>query len=278
MQGEKMQNKVALVTGASSGFGSGAVSALLEKGYIVYASARRVERMRELEEKGAILVPMDITNQQDIKACVSKIIEEKGRIDVLINSAGYGSYGAIEVVSIEEARKQFDVNVFGLAAITKEVLPYMRKTGGRIVNISSGAGFATFPMGGWYAASKHALEALSDALRCEVERFGIHVSLIEPGSVKTEFADIAMKHFDPTNQIDVYKKQAEGFKNAFVKSYENAPDSAVVIKAIVDAITSKNPKTRYKVAGAGMLAFMKKWLPDRVFDKIGSAVMGQNVK
>lgn len=273
-----MKTLVALVTGASSGFGKAIATALLEKGYIVYASARRIDSMQELEEKGAILVPMDITNHQDIKACVSKIISQKAHIDILVNSAGYGSYGAIEVVPIEEARKQFEVNVFALAALTKEVLAHMRKTGGRIINISSGAGFSAFPMGGWYAASKHALEAFSDALRCEVKRFGIDVVLIEPGSVKTEFADIAMKHFDTINQIDVYKKQAEGFKNAFVKSYKNAPSSDIVTKAVLAAITSKSPKIRYKVAGAGMLSFMKRWLPDAVFDKIGIMVMGQNVK
>lgn len=273
-----MNNKVVLVTGASSGFGSGAVEALLDKGYTVYACARRIERMYKLSEKGAILIPMDITKQSDIEEGIAKIIAEQGHIDVLINSAGYGSYGPVETVSMEEARRQFDVNVFGLAAITKEVLPYMRKTGGRIVNISSGAGFSTFPMGGWYSASKHAVEAYTDALRSEVERFGIKVSLIEPGSVKTEFSDMAMNHFAKVIQPDAYKKQAEAFSRAFIKSYENAPGPDNVVKAIVNAVISKNPKIRYKVSGAAMVSFMKKWLPDKTFDRIGSAIMGQNIK
>lgn len=271
-----MSKKVILVTGASSGFGSGTVKALLKKGYIVYASARRIERMKELEEKGAILLPMDITKQEEIETGIKRIIEKSGRIDGLVNSAGYGGYGAVECVTMEEAHKQFDVNVFGLVMVTKAALPYLRKNGGNIVNISSGAGFSTFPMGGWYSASKHAVEALSDALRCEVERFGVHVSLIEPGSVKTEFMDVAMRQFDTVEHGEVYKKQAEGFKSSFVKSYENAPTEEVVTQAIVAAITSKQPKIRYRVAGAGMIAFMKRWLPDRVFDRIGNMIMGQN--
>lgn len=271
-----MPKKVILVTGASSGFGNGAVKALLNKGYIVYASARRMDRMRDLEENGAILLPMDITQQDEVEAGIKRIIDESGRIDGLVNSAGYGGYGAVECVTMEEAHKQFDVNVFGLAMVTKAVLPFLRKNGGNIVNISSGAGFSTFPMGGWYSASKHAVEALSDALRCEVERFGVHVSLIEPGSVKTEFVDVAMKQFDTVEHGEAYQKQADNFKKSFVKSYESAPTAEVVVRAIVEAVTSNHPKIRYKVAGARMVAFMKRWLPDRIFDRIGNAIMGQN--
>ncbi|OZG69059.1 oxidoreductase [Bifidobacterium eulemuris] len=270
-----MSQKVVLVTGASSGFGKGAAKALLDRNYVVYASSRRLDRLKDLEQEGAIPLPMDITNPAEVNAGIRTIMRQSGRIDALVNSAGYGGYGAMEDVPLEEARKQFDVNVFGLAMVTKAVLPHMRENGGNIVNLSSGAGFSTFPMGGWYSASKHAVEALSDALRCEVERFGIHVSLIEPGSVKTEFMDVAMRHFNALKHGEAYQEQALKFKDSFIRSYENAPTPEVVVEAIVKAVTSDRPKTRYKVAGASLLSFMKKTLPDKAFDAIGSIAMGQ---
>lgn len=268
--------KVILVTGASSGFGELAVSKLLDRGYIVYAAARRIDRMKSLEAKGAKLLSMDVTSDEQVNSGVTEIIENEGRIDGLVNNAGYGGYGMIESVDLEEAEYQLQVNVIGLARVTKAVLPYMRnQKSGNIVNLSSVAGHMAFPMGGWYTASKHAVEALSDALRSEVKRFGIKVSIVEPSAVQTEFLDRALEKIDEVAHDEAYLKQVEGFKKAFSKNYENAPGPEAVANAIVDGVTSNKPKIRYQVSGAKSAILLKKLLPQRTFDNIMSNVMGQ---
>ena len=187
-------NKVAIVTGASSGMGMAAAFRLHEQGFKVYGAARRVDRMKSLEDKGMGVIALDLTNDQSIVAAVETVIENEGRIDVLINNAGYGSYGAVEEVPIEEARRQFEVNLFGLARITQLILPVMRKQeSGRIVNISSMGGKIYTPFGAWYHATKFALEGWSDCLRLELKQFGIDVVVVEPGGIQTEWGGIAME-------------------------------------------------------------------------------------
>jgi NAD(P)-dependent dehydrogenase (short-subunit alcohol dehydrogenase family) len=172
--------KVVLITGASSGIGKEAARTLKKAGSVVYAAARRSEMMKDLESDGIRVLQLDLTEEDSIEACVKSIIERDGRIDILVNNAGYGSYGAIEDVPISEARRQFEVNLFGLARLTQAVLPSMRaKRFGRIVNISSIAGKIYTPFGGWYHATKFALEGFSDCLRLEVEPFGINVVVVE---------------------------------------------------------------------------------------------------
>ncbi len=184
--------KVILLTGASSGIGYQIAEILAKEGHVVYGAARRTEKMETLKQFGVKPIYLDVTDEESIKSAIDTIIVNEGCIDVLINNAGYGSYGAIEDVEINEAKMQFEVNLFGLARLVQLVLPHMRKQkSGRIINISSMGGRLTSYFGGWYHATKYALEAFSDALRMEVADFGIDVSLIEPGGIKTEWGIIA---------------------------------------------------------------------------------------
>lgn len=183
-------NKVALVTGASSGIGKSTAEELAKYGFTVYAAARRLDRLKDID--GVIPVTLDLTDDASIRACVDYIIGRERRIDVLINNAGYGSYGAVEDVPPEEARRQFDVNVFGMARLIQLTVPYMRENHyGKIVNVSSMAGKIWTKFGGWYHAAKFAVEGLSDCLRVELKPFGIDVIIIEPGGIKTDWGAIA---------------------------------------------------------------------------------------
>ena len=185
------EKKVAFVTGASSGIGLDTAMKLIEKGFTVYGAARRTVLMEPLLKKGGKTMFLDLTDAESVRKCVQEVIETEGRIDVLINNSGYGLGGGIENVSIEDAKRQFDVNVFGLAEITRLFLPYMRaQHSGTIINISSMAGRFSSPFLGWYHASKYAVEALSDSLRMELRPFGINVVIIEPGLIKTDWGVI----------------------------------------------------------------------------------------
>src|SRR6516164_3306739 len=180
--------KVALVTGASSGIGEATARQLAAAGFTVYAAARRTERMQQLTEAGIRPIAMDVTDDASMQTGVKTILNEQGRIDALVNNAGYGSYGALEDVPMSEARAQMEVNVFGAARLIQLVLPQMRQQrSGTIVNITSMGGKIYTPLGAWYHATKHALEALSDCLRMELKPFGINVVVIEPGGIRTEW-------------------------------------------------------------------------------------------
>lgn len=195
-------NKVVLITGASAGIGRATAIYLAQNGYTVYGAARRVEKMEELKSFGIKAIALDVT-KESVTSCVNQILKEAGSIDILVNNAGFGSYGAIEDVSMEDARYQLEVNVFGAMRLIQLVLPKMReKKYGKIVNISSVGGKIAFPLGGWYHASKFALEALSDSLRNEVRKFGVDVIVIEPGATKSEWLGIA---FD--SLLKVWEKQ-----------------------------------------------------------------------
>ena len=201
--------KVALVTGASSGIGEATVLALLDTGYTVYGAARRVDRMAALVDAGAKVLAMDVTDDESMTAGVALVLAEAGRIDLLVNNAGFGSYGALEEVPLAEARYQFDVNVFGLARLTQLVLPGMRGQGsGRIVNISSIGGKIYEPLGGWYHATKFAVEGLSDSLRMELAPFGIQVVVVEPGAIRTEWGGIAADNLRKVSGDGPYAAQA----------------------------------------------------------------------
>lgn len=264
--------KVVLITGASSGIGYMAAKLLAEKGNIVYGAARRVEKIEELRPFGVIPVRMDITDESSIRSCVEKIISEQGRIDVLVNNAGYGYYGAIETVAIEEAKKQFDVNLFGTARLTQLVLPYMREQhNGRIVNVASIAGRMTLYLGAWYHASKYALEAFSDALRMEVKPFGIDVSIVEPGGIRTDWGLVAADNLIASSCGSVYEKhavnQAGLMRNAYSGNMLSKPE--LIAGAIVKAVSSRRPKCRYTLGrGAFSLLLLHGILPSRVWDSV----------
>ncbi len=262
--------KIILVTGASSGFGKETVKKLLKHGHTVYATARRLEPMADLKENGAYIFKMDVTIPSEISAVVSQIIKNHHRIDVLVNNAGYGGYGMLEAVSIEEAKKQFDVNVFGLASVTKAVLPYMRKQrSGRIINLSSMVGRVSFPMIGWYGASKQAVESLSDSLRREVKSFGISVSIIEPGAMATEFLDVSLKQIATVNHPEEYQKNVDNFVKVFKDKYTKAPGPYMVANAVLNAVDSSRPKIRYAVGNDCKLAIaINKILPTGIMDYV----------
>ena len=261
-------DKVVLITGASSGFGKGVAEKLIEKGYTVFAAARNMEKMEPLRKVGAHLLQMDVTSEEDVKAGVDKIIKEYGRIDVLFNNAGYGNFGVIEDIPMKDVEYQFDVNVMGVIRAIKAVLPYMRRQkSGRIINTSSVVGRVSMPCGGFYSATKYAVEAISDALRVETKGFGIKVSIIEPGPVKTGFEKVVFDKLDSVDISDDYKPIQESFNNVFRKMYADAPGTESTVRAVINAIEAKRPKIRYKTTpSSGLLIFLKSITCARFFD------------
>jgi len=265
--------KVALVTGASSGIGESIALHLVESGWTVYAVARRVERMAALEARGVITFAMDVTDDASMVAGVKRIVGEHGRLDVLVNNAGYGSYGAVEDVPIDEARRQFEVNVFGLARLTQLVTPHMREQGsGRIINISSIGGKFYEPLGAWYHATKFAVEGFSDSLRIELAPFGIDVVLIEPGPIRTEWNTISRESLTETSRGGAYEEMGAGVRKVLERADTSKLMSSgpgVVARKIVKAATTGHPRARYPVGrNAGSILAARRLLPDRVFDAV----------
>ena len=267
-----MQLKVILITGASSGIGYDAALMLAEQGHRVYGAARRVELMEGLRNKGVTPVKMDVTDEESMVNGIKTIIDAEGRIDVLVNNAGYGYMGAIENVTIAEAKRQLEVNVFGLARLTQLVLPYMRKQhSGRIINTSSVAGKAVIPFGGWYNVSKYSVEALSDALRIEVKPFGIKVCLIEPGGIKTDWGIIAADNLEASSKETDYETSGLSMARLLRKGYTSnlLSNPKRVAKAIARAVNAKKPRIRYRLgAGSGLIVFLHAVLPARWWDWI----------
>jgi NAD(P)-dependent dehydrogenase (short-subunit alcohol dehydrogenase family) len=264
--------KTALVTGGSSGIGEVTAKGLLAAGYMVYAGARRVDAMRSLEAAGARVLSLDVTNDASMTAAVDAILRETGRIDVLVNNAGYGSYGALEDVPLDEGRRQFEVNLFGLARMTQLVLPTMRvQRAGRIVNVSSISGKIGEPFGCWYHASKHALEGLSDSLRMELHPFGIDVVIIEPGSTRTAWGGIARDSLTRHSGKGPYGDGARvhvAMMAAISQGSLPKPPSDVAA-TIVQAVQARRPRTRYPTGGGAKIAlFLRHALSDRGFDRV----------
>jgi NAD(P)-dependent dehydrogenase (short-subunit alcohol dehydrogenase family) len=267
-----MSTKVALVTGASSGIGEATASKLRELGYTTYAAARRVDRMEHLTQSGIRPLAMDVTDDESMQSAVKRILAEEGRIDVLVNNAGYGSYGALEDVPLSEARQQFEVNVFGAARLAQLVLPQMRaQRSGTIVNITSMGGKIYTPLGAWYHATKFALEALSDCLRLEVAPFGVDVVVVEPGSVRSEWGGIAAEKLRAVSGTGPYARQgnamAESLGSEATRRRSSPPD--LIAKTIAKAVTARRPRTRYAVGyGAKPVIFLHGILPNRWFDAV----------
>lgn len=270
------QAKVCLVTGASSGIGYATALDLAHAGYIVYGAARRVEKMESLRASGVHPLALDIHNEADIERVVNTIMSEQGRIDVLINNAGVGLHGSIEETPLDQARDLFEVNLFGTARLTQLVLPHMRAQGsGMIINVSSIGGEIALPLGAWYYASKHAMEAFSDTLRMEVKRFGIDVVILQPGIIKTDFENTTPAELRAISGQGAYAsmaeamaKRAETALGADSKS-NRASDPSVVGAAIRRIIETKSPKPRYAVGYvAGTLLRLNRYLPTRLFDRM----------
>ena len=264
--------KVVLVTGASSGIGREVAILLARKGHSVYAGARRVDRMEDLAEHGITPIGMDVTRGDGNERAVSRIIESEGRIDVLINNAGFGLYGPVEDIPLDDARYQFEVNLFGLAHLTQLVLPHMRAQGsGRIINVSSILGRVFVPLGAWYHATKHALEGWSDCLRFETAPFNIQVVLIEPGAIKTEFADVMRAPFRKYCGDTAYKAQVDRFLKVMDARCpeERGTEPEILAKVFVEAATTRKPRRRY-VSGAMArpVMFLRKWFGDGIYEFI----------
>ncbi len=265
--------KVILITGASSGIGKDAAFRLIKEGHIVYGAARRKNKMDDLVDAGGHAIQLDITKSEEIKKAVDQIISEQGKIDVLFNNAGYAVYGAVETVTLEDAKRQFDVNLFGLAEMTKAVLPHMRaQKSGTIINTSSAGGRIYIPLGSWYHATKHALEGWSDCLRLELKAFNINVVVIQPGGIATEFGDVMFGPMVERAKGTVYESLTNQVARSTEERYlkEGAlSHPSVISKLVSKAVNSKRPKTRY-VAGkyAKLLMFLRKYLGDRIFDWI----------
>lgn len=262
--------KTVLITGASAGIGKATSIYLAQNGYNVYGAARRLEKMNELKNFGIKPIALDVTKDESVTNCVNEILKEAGSIDILVNNAGFGSYGAIEDVSMEDARYQLEVNVFGAMRLTQLVLPIMRENRyGKIINISSVGGKIVFPLGGWYHASKFALEALSDSLRNEVQEFGIDVIVIEPGATKSEWGNIAFDSLLKVSGNTAYKDLAAKTHKAFTQLSDNIAEPIVIAKLIKKGIEAKNPKTRYMGGGmASTVLLLGKVLPDKLMDKV----------
>lgn len=245
---------------------------LLKKGHTVYGLARRVEKMNDLVEAGGKAIAMDVTNEEQIQNAVDQIIKDEGKVDVLINNAGYAVYGTVEEVPVDVARRQFEVNIFGLASLTQKIIPGMReRKSGTIINISSMGGKMYTPMGAWYHATKHALEGWSDCLRVELTPFGVDVVIIEPGGIATEFGNVFLENLQGDAEKGPYADALQKIISSTSEMSENGKlsDPSVITKLIDKAVHARKPKTRY-VAGAFAkpLMFMRKHLGDRNFDKI----------
>ena len=257
-----------LVTGASSGMGYEVARLLASAGYEVYGAARRVALMEPLRSFGVTPVALDVSSVHSISVC----LEVVGAVDVLVNCAGYGSFGAIENVPDAEARRQLEVNVFGLAALCRAVIPGMRERGyGRIVNISSVAGRACLYFGGWYNVSKYSVEAFSDALRMELKPFGIDVVMVEPGATRTDWGIIAADHLAESSAGSAYEepalREAYSMRKGFSLKLFASP--SVVARCIVRAATVRRPRARYLTGSfARTIVFWHTVLPARWWDAI----------
>ncbi len=265
--------KVILITGASSGIGKTTALDLIKAGHVVYGAARRIDKMLDLTEAGGHALEMDVTKGESVDRGVDEIIAAEGGIDVLINNAGFAVYGAVEDISLQEARRQYDVNLFGLARVTKAVLPHMRRArSGRVINISSMGGRMYTPLGAWYHSTKYALEGWSDCLRLELKQFNIDMVIIEPGAVRTEFLDVMYQPMIDASADGPYRKLthklAAASKDAFTKSWSSSPPS-VISKVIGKATMARRPKKRYTAGKmAKTMIFIRQFVGASVFDKI----------
>ncbi|MDE1187099.1 MAG: oxidoreductase [Pantoea sp.] len=266
------EKKTALVTGASSGMGKAIARRLIEEGYQVYVAARRVGKMADLALLGAQPLRMDISKDEEIVSGVNTILAQTGGVDVLVNNAGFGLYGPVEEIGIDEARYQFEVNLFGAARLTQLLLPAMRaRRSGHIVNITSMGGKMYTILGAWYHATKHALEEWSDCLRLEVAGFGIKVVIVEPGVIETGFGEGASDSIVKRSASGPYgqlvKRVAMSIKNTYGQGKGSDPN--LIAEVVSRAVNSSNPRTRYAAGKfAKMLIRMRVWLGDRLFDRI----------
>ena len=266
-------SRAALITGCSTGIGRATALALLAKGFTVYATARRPESIEDLAALGCRTLALDVTSEESMVAAVAAVEAEHGHVEVLVNNAGYALQGPVEETSLDAVRAQFETNVFGLTRLCQLVLPGMRAAqSGRIINIGSMGGRFTFPGGAFYHASKHAVEAISDALRLEVAPFGVHVSLVQPGPVVSAFVDSAVDSVDVTDgpYAEFNRQLVDRYRQAYDGSSSNLEISPEkVADVIASAATSSRPRSRYAVGTmAKTLITTRRLLPDVAWDTV----------
>ncbi|XMB66361.1 SDR family oxidoreductase [Mycoplasmatota bacterium zrk1] len=264
--------KVALVVGASSGVGKECANYLLESGYKVYGTSRKATF--DNSSNMLSMIPLDVTDESTIKEAVDYILEKEGGIGVLINCPGYGLAGAIEDTSIEEAKRVFDTNFFGIMNVCNFVLPHMRRQRkGLIINISSVAGFISLPFQSMYSASKYALESLTESYRMEVSNSGVKFSLIEPGDMKTNF----LREYVVKSENSDYKERCDQAVNKMIKDEQNGPEPRVVIKELKHILKKKNPPIR-RIVGLDykMIGILKKLLPAKFVEFVIIKMYGGN--
>ena len=264
-----------LISGCSSGIGAATAEALALAGHTVYATARKKETLAGLEAVGCHALALDVTSEDSLVAAVRVVEAEHGRVGTLVNNAGYGEYGPIEETDLERVRAMFETNVFGLARLTQLVLPAMRRSrAGRIINIGSMGGRITFPVGGFYHATKYAVEAISDALRVEVKPFGIDVILVEPGLVRTNFESRVSESLEvgnrPHGADTAYADLLAANDKNTTSGYANdlmATGPEAVAAVIVKAVDSPRPRSRYVVTSAAKVMInLRRFGGDRVWD------------
>jgi NAD(P)-dependent dehydrogenase (short-subunit alcohol dehydrogenase family) len=270
-------SRAVLITGCSSGIGWATAEYLAASGWKVYATARRTEDIYPLQKRGCELLSLDVTDERSMREAVTQVERGEGAVGVLVNNAGYSHSGPIEEVSLEQVRRQFETNVFGLVRMCQLVLPGMRRQNfGRIVNLSSMGGKLTFPGAGFYHATKHAVEAISDALRFEVGGFGVDVVVIEPGLIRTGFSEVAIGSMgkdapDGGPYADFNAAVSRATRNAYEKGplarLGGGPET--VARVIGQAISSSRPRSRYKVTpSAQLMMWTRSLLPDRAWDTL----------
>src|SRR2546421_8467879 len=269
-------SKAVLITGCSSGIGRATAEHLAEKGWNVSATARRPDSIADLESKGCKLLALDVTDEASMQQAVGAVEQAEGAVGVLVNNAGYSQSGAVEAVPLDEVRRQFETNVFGLVRMCQLALPGMRRQRwGRIVNVSSMGGKLVFPGGGFYHGTKFAVEAISDALRWEVRGFGVDVVVIEPGLIKTSFGDVAAGSMDAAPAEGPYGDFTAAVAKATKGAYEGGLPARLgggpetVAGKIEKAITKRRPKPRYSVTASAKLALgQRRLLTDRMWDGV----------
>jgi NAD(P)-dependent dehydrogenase (short-subunit alcohol dehydrogenase family) len=275
--GASQVSKAALITGCSTGIGRATAERLASKGWTVYATSRRIADVEDLGGHGCRTLALDVTDEASMAAAVRTVEEAEGSVGVLVNNAGYSQSGAVETVAMDLVRRQFETNVFGLVRLVQLVLPGMRRQGwGRIVNLSSMGGRLTLPGGGFYHATKHAVEALTDALRFEVGGFGIDAVIIEPGLIRTGFDRAAVASMEAgladdspyaTFNAAVAATTMGAYERGGLARLGAGPEA--VAKVIEEAISARHPRPRYVVTGsARIMLALHAVLPDRAWDRL----------
>ena len=265
-----MKPKTALVTGCSSGIGRATAEAFLDEEWEVYATARNPADVETLGNRGCTVAKLDVTEDDDVERVVDRMVDEQGRIDCLVNNAGYAQFGPVEDVTVDAVHRQFDVNVYGAHRLTRAVLPHMRRRrDGTIVNVSSAAGRVAFPGGGVYCGSKFALEAMTDALRAEVDDHGIDAVLIEPGPVETRFSDRAEREVDGLDRSGAYESFSDVFEDtrAIGGGGPGAVSPDRVAAEVVNAASATKPASRVPVGALARVTVLGRFVPDRLRDR-----------